>query len=126
RGAGVFPTTSLPATLECRGLEVDDLRAVNPRLIYARGHGYGVRGPDASKPAYDATAFWARGGLGDTLTPQGLPEPIGHAVPSATAMARCNSPSASPPPCSAVNARGRARWSTSRSCRPRSGCWRPT
>ena len=76
--ADVFLTNSLPSSLERMGLGVDELRAVNPRLIYARGHGYGVRGPDASKPAYDATAFWARGGLGDTLTPQGLPEPIGQ------------------------------------------------
>ena len=76
--ADVFLTNSLPSSLEKLQLGVDDLRAVNPRLIYARGHGYGVRGPDAGKPAYDATAFWARGGLGDTLTPQGLGEPIGQ------------------------------------------------
>jgi crotonobetainyl-CoA:carnitine CoA-transferase CaiB-like acyl-CoA transferase len=76
--ADVFLTNSLPPSLERNGLGVDDLRAVNPRLVYARGHGYGVRGPDAGKPAYDATAFWARGCLGDTLTPVGLPEPIGQ------------------------------------------------
>jgi len=72
----VFLTNSLPSSLERMGLGVDELRARNPRIIYARGHGYGVRGPDADKPAYDATAFWARGGLGDTLTPQGLGAPI--------------------------------------------------
>ena len=77
-GADVFLTNSLPASLDRLGLGVDDLRAVNPSIVYARGHGYGVRGPDASKPAYDATAFWARGGLGATLTPQGMPEPIGQ------------------------------------------------
>jgi crotonobetainyl-CoA:carnitine CoA-transferase CaiB-like acyl-CoA transferase len=37
-----------------------------------------VRGPDAGKPAYDASAFWARGGVGHTLTPEGLAEPIGQ------------------------------------------------
>jgi crotonobetainyl-CoA:carnitine CoA-transferase CaiB-like acyl-CoA transferase len=74
--ADVFLTNFLPGALDRLGLGVDDLRAVNPRLIYARGHGYGVRGPDADSPAYDATAFWARGGLGETLSPQGLPEPI--------------------------------------------------
>src|SRR5581483_4519581 len=76
--ADVFLTNSLPSSLERMGLGADDLRAVNPRLIYARGHGYGVRGPDADKPAYDSTAFWARGCLGDTLTPRGLEEPIGQ------------------------------------------------
>lgn len=75
-GADVFLTNFLPATLERLGLGVEALRAVNPGLIYARGHGFGVRGPDAGKAAYDATAFWARGGLGQTLTPEGLPLPI--------------------------------------------------
>jgi crotonobetainyl-CoA:carnitine CoA-transferase CaiB-like acyl-CoA transferase len=74
--ADVFLTNYLPGTLERLSLGVDDLRAINPRLVYARGHGYGVRGPDADTPAYDATAFWARGGLAETLSPQGLPEPI--------------------------------------------------
>jgi crotonobetainyl-CoA:carnitine CoA-transferase CaiB-like acyl-CoA transferase len=76
--ADVFLTNSLPSSLQRMGLGVDELRERNPTIIYARGHGYGVRGPDADKPAYDATAFWARGGLGDTLTPQGMPEPIGQ------------------------------------------------
>jgi crotonobetainyl-CoA:carnitine CoA-transferase CaiB-like acyl-CoA transferase len=78
RTADVFLTNMLPSSLEGLGLGVDDLRAVNPTLIYARGHGYGVRGPDADTPAYDATAFWARGGLGDTITPLGMSEPIGQ------------------------------------------------
>ena len=76
--ADVFLTNSLPSSLDRLGLGVDELRAVNPSLVYARGHGYGARGPEADKPAYDATAFWARGGLGDTLTPIGLEQPIGQ------------------------------------------------
>ena len=44
-------------------------RARYPSLVYARGHGYGVRGPDADHPGYDASAFWARGGLAHVLTP---------------------------------------------------------
>ena len=76
RDADVFLTNFLPSVLERLGLGVDALRAVNPRLIYARGHGYGVRGPDADTPAYDSTSFWARGGIEETLAPEGLPEPI--------------------------------------------------
>jgi crotonobetainyl-CoA:carnitine CoA-transferase CaiB-like acyl-CoA transferase len=76
--ADVFLTNMLPSSLERLALGVDDLRAVNPSIVYARGHGYGARGPDADTPAYDATAFWARGGLGATLTPVGLDEPIGQ------------------------------------------------
>jgi crotonobetainyl-CoA:carnitine CoA-transferase CaiB-like acyl-CoA transferase len=76
--ADVFLTNFLPSTLRSLRLDVDDLRAVNPDIIYARGHGFGVRGPDADQPAYDATAFWARGGLGETLSPAGLDQPIGQ------------------------------------------------
>ena len=76
--ADIFLTNFLPSTLKKLGLEVDDLRAVNPKLIYARGHGQGVRGPDADKGAYDSTAFWSRGGLGETLTPPDLDHPIGQ------------------------------------------------
>ena len=59
--ADVFLTNFLPSVLDRLGLGVDSLRAINPRLIYARGHGYGVRGADADTPAYDSTSFWARG-----------------------------------------------------------------
>jgi len=74
--ADVFLTNFLPSTLDRLGLGADALRAVNPRLIYARGHGYGVRGDDADTPAYDSTAFWARGAVAETLAPEGLPEPL--------------------------------------------------
>jgi crotonobetainyl-CoA:carnitine CoA-transferase CaiB-like acyl-CoA transferase len=74
--ADVFLTNHLPSVLDRLGLGVEELRAVNPGLIYARGHGFGVRGPEADRPAYDSTAFWARGGLGETLTPSDLEQPI--------------------------------------------------
>ena len=60
--ADVFLTNFLPSTLAKLRLGVDELRAVNPKIIYARGHGHGVRGPDADQPAYDATAYWAGAG----------------------------------------------------------------
>ncbi len=74
--ADVFLTNFLPSVLDRLGLGVDALRAVNPRLIYARGHGYGVRGDDADTPAYDSTSFWARGAIEETIAPEGLVEPI--------------------------------------------------
>lgn len=76
--ADVFLTSFLPSTIEKYGIGVADLRKVNPRIIYARGSGFGVRGDDASKSAYDVTAFWARGALGATLTPEGSGYPIGQ------------------------------------------------
>jgi crotonobetainyl-CoA:carnitine CoA-transferase CaiB-like acyl-CoA transferase len=74
--ADVFLTNFLPSVLDRLGLGVDALREVNPRLIYARGHGYGVRGDDSDTPAYDSTSFWARGAIEETIAPRGLPEPI--------------------------------------------------
>ncbi len=67
--ADVFVTSVRPAALERAGLGVDDLRARNARLIYCRGHGLGLRGPDAGRPGFDATAYWARGGLAGALGP---------------------------------------------------------
>ena len=64
----VFMTSFRPGALERLGLGVDALRERNPGLIYARGHGLGVRGPEADRPCYDMSAFWSRGGVGHTLT----------------------------------------------------------
>ena len=71
-GADVFVTSFRPASLERLGLSVEELRARNPRIIYARGLGLGVRGPHADLPCYDATAFWARGGISHTVAPPDL------------------------------------------------------
>src|SRR5882762_7603962 len=51
----------------------DDLRQVNPRLVYAKGHGQGARGPDARRGGYDGVSFWARGGVADRLSTPGQP-----------------------------------------------------
>jgi crotonobetainyl-CoA:carnitine CoA-transferase CaiB-like acyl-CoA transferase len=76
--ADVFLTNMLPGPLVRLGLSIPELRAANPKLIIGRGHGYGMRGPDADLAGFDASAFWARGGLGETLTPAGLAQPIGQ------------------------------------------------
>jgi formyl-CoA transferase len=45
------------------GLEYDDVKAWNPRLVYADVTGFGEAGPDARLPGFDITAYWARSGL---------------------------------------------------------------
>ena len=50
-----------------------DVKAANPRLIYASMTGYGETGPDADQPGFDSTAFFARSGLLDALTHEGGP-----------------------------------------------------
>lgn len=67
--ADVFITSFLPSSRRKLRIDVDDLRAVNPRLIYARGHGQGVRGDEAGNGGYDTTAYWARSGLANFFTP---------------------------------------------------------
>jgi len=72
----VFLTNFRPEALARLGYGVDDLRARNPGIIYARGHGFGMRGPEANTPSYDSTAYWARGGFAHTLTPFDYPAEI--------------------------------------------------
>ena len=57
-------------------IDVDDMRALNPRIVYVRGHGHGVRGPDIEKGGYDAASFWSRGGIAHALTPPDAASPI--------------------------------------------------
>jgi crotonobetainyl-CoA:carnitine CoA-transferase CaiB-like acyl-CoA transferase len=74
--ADVFLTSLRPGALSRLGLDANTLRERYPSLIYARGHGFGVRGPDANQPGYDSSAFWARGGVGHILTPPERDYPI--------------------------------------------------
>jgi crotonobetainyl-CoA:carnitine CoA-transferase CaiB-like acyl-CoA transferase len=76
--ADVFLTNMRPGALERARLDADELTKRYPGLIYARGHGYGARGPDADQAGYDATAFWARGGMAHILTPPEREYPIGQ------------------------------------------------
>jgi crotonobetainyl-CoA:carnitine CoA-transferase CaiB-like acyl-CoA transferase len=59
----VFLTNKLPSVRRKLRIDVDDVRAHNPRIIYARGTGQGERGPDADKGSYDSLAFWCRSGI---------------------------------------------------------------
>ena len=54
--------TPHPARKRLR-LEYEDVTQWNPQLIYADLTGYGEKGPDASLPGFDITAYWARTGL---------------------------------------------------------------
>ena len=74
RRSDVFLTNYLPSAREKLSINVDDVRRVNPDIIYVAGSGFGMDGPDRDAGAYDATAFWARGGSADGLTPPAATE----------------------------------------------------
>ncbi|MEY2925814.1 MAG: hypothetical protein RL367_291, partial [Pseudomonadota bacterium] len=74
--ADVFLTSLLPPARRKLGIDVEDLRARHPRLIYAVGSGQGVHGPDAEKGGYDTISFWSRTGVASAVTPDDLPYPL--------------------------------------------------
>jgi crotonobetainyl-CoA:carnitine CoA-transferase CaiB-like acyl-CoA transferase len=59
----VFLTNKLGRVRRKLKIDLEDIRAANPKIIYVRGSGQGEKGPDADKGAYDSLAFWARGGV---------------------------------------------------------------
>ena len=75
--ADVFVTSFRPQAQRKLRLEPEDLWAVNPTLVYARGHGHGVRGPDAEEGGFDAVSYFARSGLNYMLSPADGP-PVGQ------------------------------------------------
>jgi crotonobetainyl-CoA:carnitine CoA-transferase CaiB-like acyl-CoA transferase len=75
KASDVFLTSYLPSRRAGLGIDVNDLRAANPNIIYVRGSGYGPAGPDADRPGYDGVSFWSRGGIAEALSPNAA-EPI--------------------------------------------------
>lgn len=69
--ADVFVTSLRPKALRGLRLDIADLRARNPKIIYARGNGFGFKGAESDKPGFDASAFWARGGMSYAFTVPG-------------------------------------------------------
>ena len=67
----VFLTNKLPAVRKKLHVELDDIRAHNPNIIYVAGTGGGERGPDADKGGYDFLSYWCRAGSAMGCTPAG-------------------------------------------------------
>jgi len=71
-------------TLERIGIGWDQLREVNPRLIWATISGYGPDGPDANRPGYDFVAQGEAGIMAITGEPDGEPMKVGVAIVDVT------------------------------------------
>ena len=72
----VFITNFLPPARRRLHIDEDDVRAINPNVIYARASGMGPTGPEADDGGYDLAAGWGRGGTAFKLTPEGGEPPM--------------------------------------------------
>jgi crotonobetainyl-CoA:carnitine CoA-transferase CaiB-like acyl-CoA transferase len=80
--ADVFLTSFLPSTRRKLGIDIDQVRARNPNIVYAKGTGLGPLGAESERRGYDAAIWWARGSLAHSAmevsgaqTPTGM---VGH------------------------------------------------
>ncbi len=73
RDADVFLTSFLPGPRRKLRIDVDDVRAVNPSIIYARGSAFGPTGDEAGEGGYDLSAYWCRAGSAYGATPSDAP-----------------------------------------------------
>jgi crotonobetainyl-CoA:carnitine CoA-transferase CaiB-like acyl-CoA transferase len=77
----VFLTSFLSGVRARLGIDVDDVRARRPDIVYARNTGRGTKGPHAELGGFDATSFWSRAGLAEAtsapeqLLPTAMPAP---------------------------------------------------
>ncbi len=65
--ARIFMCNLLPDRQHRFRLDPDTLFAINPALVHATVTGYGTSGPDAARPGFDVTAYFARSGMFDAL-----------------------------------------------------------
>ncbi len=71
KDADIFLENYRPGALDRLGLGYEDLKKVNPQIIYGSASGHGLRGPDAGRPALDPVGqarsglMWSNGRPGD-------------------------------------------------------------
>lgn len=78
----VFLTNYLPQQRQKLNIDLEHLRAVNPEIIYARGSAHGEKGAERNVGGYDSTAFWSRGGMGYSFSPQELGGTLPQGLPA--------------------------------------------
>ncbi|ORB32280.1 CaiB/BaiF CoA transferase family protein [Mycolicibacterium parafortuitum] len=73
--ADVFLTSYLPKVRSKLGIDVEDVRAHNPSVIYVRGTGWGSAGAMTDVGGFDSAAAWSAAGIQHKLTPPGAVAP---------------------------------------------------
>jgi CoA:oxalate CoA-transferase len=76
----VILTNYRPGVLERLGLGYEDLRKLNPRIIFAQASSWGPRGPWTSRPSRDTLAQAASGLMSKTGMPNDNPLPAGATI----------------------------------------------
>jgi len=69
-----------PGTLKKFGLNYDELRKHNPKLIYCAITGFGQTGPDSHRPGYDLIIQGESGIMDITGDPNGPPTKVGTSI----------------------------------------------
>jgi formyl-CoA transferase len=78
--ADVLLTNSPRKVQEVLNHTYEDIKAINPKIIYASINGFGLDGPDRDAPGFDMTAWYARTGMMEELRPKDgdpVPLPVG-------------------------------------------------
>jgi crotonobetainyl-CoA:carnitine CoA-transferase CaiB-like acyl-CoA transferase len=74
--ADIFGQNFRPGAAEKNGFGYEDLRKVNPKLVYVSISGYGPKGPHAALPGTDSMAQ-ALGGVAEAYSSPGMPMKTG-------------------------------------------------
>lgn len=69
--ANVFVSNYRPKGLRSLGLSYEEVRQMNPSIIYATLTGFGEEGEQANDAGYDPVAFWAKGGMLQDIAEKG-------------------------------------------------------
>ncbi|HHX8475156.1 CoA transferase [Vibrio sp. VGrn 2] len=75
--ADVFLTNSPRNVQRTLKHTYEDIKAINPKIVYAWINGFGLEGEDKDAPGFDMTAWYARSGMMEELRPKdGNPVPL--------------------------------------------------
>jgi len=77
----VLITNLRPTIVDRFALDYESVAKINPKIVYAQGTGFGIKGPHRDRRAFDETAFWIRSGIMSTLgEPDAPPVPLRGAM----------------------------------------------
>ncbi|MDT7554344.1 MAG: formyl-CoA transferase [Pseudonocardiales bacterium] len=78
--ADVVVESNRTGSMDKRGLGYDDVRALNPQVVYCSISGFGSRGPDRDRPGYDTIVQAASGVMSINGEPGRFPARVGPSI----------------------------------------------